>query len=219
MADIIFTPKNREGKKKCKCGNEFEPITHHNSTIKSSKCIECLVKSGRKIKEKQLKETIKKYEENTTDYSQILQDTVNKIVRAIDRGLPCLARGHMANQFHAGHIYARGGNSSMKYNLHNIHRQGAQSNHFQNDDGLLREGLVKEYGQGYMTFISELRRTEPMKFSNIEYKEINKVAKGVLKMFLQKGLTYSKSERINLRNEINLTLGIYKIEYCEFKIN
>lgn len=68
-----------------------------------------------------------------------LQDKINIIVRLIDKGLPCIATKRIPNQMHAGHVFSRGSNPTIRFNLHNIHRQSAQSNHFQNDDGLLRE--------------------------------------------------------------------------------
>jgi hypothetical protein len=118
---------------------------------------------------------------------------------------------------HGGHVFAKGGNSSMALNLHNIHRQSAQSNRFQNDDGLLREGLSNEYGENYMQFISELRRTPQLNYLNMEYMDFYKVAKSISKKLIKDGRRYNKEERIVLRNKINLLLCIYESEYCIFK--
>ena len=199
------------------CDNVFKQfLTTQN------KCIPCLVENQKaadlkkqKLEEKKL---ITKYKENTTNYSKILQDNINKIVRLIDKGQPCLARGNKPKQIHAGHVFARGGNPSIRYNLHNIHRQSAQSNHYQNDDGILKEGLVKEYGQDYMTFISELRRTKALNYSNIQYKHFNELALDIIRMLVKKDCIYSLAERISLRNEINNTLEIYPREFCEFAL-
>lgn len=151
----------------------------------------------------------------TKDWSKELQVEVNKIVRYIDNGLPCLAR-NQRGQMHAGHVYARGGNQTIKYNLHNIHRQCAQSNHHQNDDGKLREGIVNEYGQSYMDFISELRRTPSMNYNNVEYRELTEKARAIYNEISKKERVFSKSERIEMRNRINLELGIYERVYCEY---
>tara|TARA_R110002049_G_scaffold309180_1_gene518108 strand:- start:7048 stop:7740 length:693 start_codon:yes stop_codon:yes gene_type:complete len=152
------------------------------------------------------------------NYSQKLQSKVNQIVRFIDKSEPCLAKGIFSKQVHAGHIYSRGSNPTIKYNLHNIHRQSAQSNHFQNEDGLLREGLMQEYGKDYYDFVSELRRTPSIKYTNEEYKSFYKKA---CKLYneLKKALKPFKTEnkRINERNRINLELNIYAKEYCVFK--
>lgn len=163
------------------------------------------------------KEKTKVAKAKVTKWNEKLQGKVNEIVRLIDKGLPCLARGFNNCQIHAGHVYARGGNSSIRYNLHNIHRQSAQSNKWQNDDGLLREGIVKDYGQRYMDFISELRRTEPLKFKNEEYHQIYLKASKIANN-LRKTLSYplTEKQRIELRNTINKELGIYSEEYCDY---
>jgi len=150
------------------------------------------------------------------EWHKLLQVEVNKIVRLIDKGLPCLARGKFG-QIHAGHIYARGGNNTIKYNLHNIHRQNAQSNHFQNDDGLLREGLKKEYGEEYMEFISALRRTPKLQFSNIEYREFTTNARVIVRRLEKNDRIYTKSERLEMRNRINLELSIYDKIFCLYE--
>lgn len=156
--------------------------------------------------------------ENVSDYKSKLQDKVNEIVRLIDSGLPCLAKGTHAKQMHAGHVYSRGSNATMRYNLHNIHRQSAQSNHFQNEDGLLREGLVNEYGQKYFDFISELRRSPPLKLSNAEYSTLyNNACKIAVKMRKEGNIYNTIEARIEARNQINIKLNIYRMEFCLFK--
>lgn len=175
------------------------------------------IKKNKKEKEKEERKELIEAKALIKDWSKELQDVVNKIVRYIDNGLPCLAR-NQRGQMHAGHVYARGGNQTIKYNLHNIHRQCAQSNHFQNDDGKLREGLINEYGQSYMDFISELRRTPAMNYNNVEYRDLTYKAKSIYKELSKKERVFSKSERIEMRNRINLELGIYDKEFCEFCI-
>ena len=119
------------------------------------------------------------------NYKVKLQDKINEIVRLIDIGLLCLARGTHAGQIHGGHIFSRGSSPQMKYNLHNIHRQSAQSNHYQNEDGLLRDGLKKEYGEDYYNFLSSMQGNPVVKYSNEEYREFynraNKIARDLKK--------------------------------------
>lgn len=164
-------------------------------------------------------ETRKKKREDRSlqkNWGKQLQITINSIVRTIDKGLPCLAR-NQKGQIHAGHVYPRGGNQIIKFNLHNIHRQSAQSNHYQNDDGKLREGVVNEYGQEYMDFISELRRTPSLQYNNKEYRSLTYKARKILKELKEQDRIYSKSERIEMRNRINVELGIYDLVYCRFE--
>lgn len=187
------------------------------STPVGAKKIRDAIVKARKLLKKREKEKTKVAKAKVTKWNDKLQGKVNEIVRLIDKGLPCLARGFTNCQIHAGHVYARGGNSSIRYNLHNIHRQSAQSNKWQNDDGLLREGVVKEYGQRYMDFISELRRTEPLKFKNEEYHALYLKASKIANN-LRKTLSYplTEKQRIELRNTVNKKLGIYADEYCDY---
>lgn len=169
--------------------------------------------------EKKQRAKRRRLKEDITDYKKKLQTKINQIVRLIDADLPCLARNYHPKQMHAGHVYARGGNQSMRYNLHNIHRQSAQSNHHQNDDGLLREGVVREYGQDYMDFISDLRSIPPLKFSHEEYKILYKHACETYNLLKKQNKTYNDPiQRIEMRNAFNDALGIYDQKYCYFKI-
>lgn len=171
--------------------------------------------NSQKSIEKRHKE-IKVNIENSGVFKERLQVKIQEITRIIDKDLPCLATGVIPKQMHGGHVFARGGNSYMAMNLHNIHRQSAQSNHFQNDDGLMKEGIKKEYGEEYLEFISNLRRTPCPEITPLEYGTIYKKACKVANKLIKLNLTYPVKKRIELRNEINLELGIYSNEYCIF---
>ncbi len=214
--------------KKCKnCGEPFIP--KYSSLEKYCGKEDCRIKDAlekvakqkiaqKKQAEKQWKIQKAELKENTSNWKHKLQVEINKIVRLIDKDLPCLARKN-GGKMQAGHVFSRGSNPPIRYNLHNIHRQNAQSNHFQNDDGLLREGLVAEYGQEYMNFISELRRTPQLHYKEFEYQELAKIAREIVANLSKKDLTYSLEDRIALRNEINLEMGIYPEEFCVFELN
>lgn len=169
---------------------------------------------------KQVKEEIKhektKAKINSIDWAFRLQESINSIIRLIDHGQPCLARRYHASTIHAGHVYSRGAESSMKYNLHNIHRQSAQSNHFQNEDGLLREGLISEYGIEYFNFITSMRATPVLKYTNEEYHEFHIKALKIANTLKRNGELFSLDERIQKRNEINMEIGIYEKEFSIF---
>lgn len=201
--------------KMCGCYSDWL-LNSENGKIKMQKSIikaKSIIKSNEKAKENEFK---KKLKSKTTNWKNELQNEINKITRLIDAGLPCLARNYVPKQMHAGHVYARGGNNTIRYNLHNIHRQSAQSNRFQNDDGLLREGVAKEYGQDYLNFISELRQTPQLTLKQIEYEQLTRKAQKIVLKLKKEGKPYSLEERIKLRNEINLELGIYELKYCVY---
>ena len=213
------------------CGNEVKSITRKYglcrscfaqwsiSTPEGEKRLDSFLKSHKKSYERKAKQQDKKDKDKLTDWKFKLQEKVNLIVRLIDIGLPCLARNYHPNQIHAGHIFSRGSNSSIKFNLHNIHRQSAQSNHYQNEDGLLREGLMKEYGNVYFEFISSLRGTPDLKYSNEEYHEFYRHASKIANELKKQGRIFpTTDERIFMRNEINNQLGIYNQKYCQFNL-
>lgn len=202
--------------KMCGCYSEFLLHTSAGKEIMRK----AMIKGKSDVKkefEKKEKTQTKEQKDKMKDWSKELQKKINIIVRLLDKGLSCLATQRIANQFHAGHIFARGGNQSIRFNLHNIHRQSAQSNHFQNDDGLLREGIVREYGQEYMTFISELRRTPALKYSNEQYHQFYKKASEIVLRLIKDDKEYSDWERLAKRDIINSELGIYDVEYCFHK--
>jgi hypothetical protein len=160
-----------------------------------------------------------KAKENTTDWNKKLQTKINEIVRLIDKGQPCLAKGIHAKQMHAGHVFSRGSNPMLRFNLHNIHRQSAQSNHFQNEDGLFREGIVKEYGHTYFNFISELRQIKDLKITNDEYIGYYKKASKIVLDLKKMDVVYAIDVRLLLRDKINQDLGIYNYGSSVFNKN
>lgn len=162
------------------------------------------------------REKDKKLKEDLTNWRNKLQEKVQEICRLIDIGQPCLALKYHAGQMHGGHIYAKGGNKTMSLNLHNIHRQSAQSNHSHNDDGLLRENLAEEYGQKYADWLSSMRQCPTLKFTNGEYLEFYRTACQMANELKRLGQTFDKEGRILLRNEINTVLGIYPEEWCVY---
>lgn len=195
--------------KTCGCYSDFILNSDAGKVILEK----AMIKSKGIVRKENDKKT-KIQKDKLKNWSVELQKKVNLIVRLIDKGLPCLATQRIAKKYDAGHVFARGGNQTIRFNLHNIHRQSAQSNHFQNDDGLLREGVVREYGQDYMTFISELRRTPQLKYNNNDYHNFYKKASEIALKLKKEDKEYLPWERLLKRDIINADLGIYDVEYC-----
>jgi len=156
--DLFGKPIYKE--KKCKeCKQPFTP----NKPIQPYCSPVCMWEAGKKAlalktkKENQeWKKTEKEKIKSLSDWKADLQTEVNSIVRLIDKGQLCLARQINAGQLHGGHVFSSGANKNFTYNCHNIHRQSAQSNHWQNDDALMKEGLEREYGRSYLLFVTAL---------------------------------------------------------------
>jgi len=199
--------------KSCRCYN--------NWLISSKAGLEILEKSkikAKKIVVKSVKLKDKEFKDKLTDWREKLQTKVQEITRLIDFEQPCLAKNYLAKQMHGGHVFSRGSSKTMALNIHNIHRQSAQSNHFQNEDGLFREGLMNEYGEDYFEFLSSLRQIPKLKYFNYEYQEFYKVACSIANKLKKDKKKLSKIQRIEKRNEVNLKLGIYDKEYCIYEL-
>ena len=166
---------------------------------------------------KQHKDTKKrKDKEKITLWRPKLQTKIQQISRLIDIGLPCLARGYHSGQIHGGHVWGKGSNTTMALNLHNIHRQSAQSNKWGNDDGLLRERLGEEYGESYLDFVRGLKTTPTLHWANVDYMDFYTKACKISNELRKKGERFDLNDRIKMRNEINLELGIYENEQCVY---
>lgn len=153
------------------------------------------------------KEADKKAKDKVTNWGVKLCEKLQEIARKIDHGQPCTARGKIGGQMHGGHVLSKGSYPAAKFNLHNIHIQSAQSNHFGNEDALLREGIAKTYGQEYLDYILSLRLLPPLKLKNEELHSLYKIA--CIESNNIERTERTKSERLRLRNEINGKLGIY----------
>jgi len=189
-----------------------------SNTIIGQEYLNSLKIKGKSILTKEKKLSDKKLKDKLIDWRDKLQSKVQEISRLIDFGQPCLARNYHPKQIHGGHVFSRGSNKTIALNIHNIHRQSAQSNHFQNEDGLLREGLINEYGNDYFEFLSGLRRITKLKYFNYEYQEFYKTACKISNRLKKDKKQLSKVQRIEKRNEVNLKLGIYDKEYCIYEL-
>jgi len=177
------------------------------------------IEQGRKNIETSKKENYAKIKENVTDYKKFLQDDVQKISKLIDYGLRGLHETpNDTGIIQSGHVYSKKNNEQMRFNLHNLHRQGAKSNMALVYDEEFRDGLIYEYGIEYFNFIKSLKSQPLPKIKQNEYKEYHFKALAVIKRLQLTFSHYSKKERLELRNSINKELSIYPDEYTQFKI-
>jgi len=171
-------------------------------------------------KEKSSRQETKLLRENITDYKKFLQEDVQKIAKLIDYGLKGLHEAKTdTGLIQGGHIYSKKNNEQMRFNLHNIHRQGAKSNMALIYDEELKDALKAEYGNNYFEFIKSLKSQPLPKIKQNEYKEYHFKALGIIKRLQLTFASYSKEERLELRNTINKELNIYDDEFTQFKVN
>lgn len=211
--------------KKCKvCGNRYTPKYNQLEPCPTYECRLVLYKKADKklaaMEAKRRREEKKALKEQHMDYKKMLQFEVQKIARLIDFKCLCLARNIVPRQAHGGHLFSRGSNANMSFNLHNIFLQSAASNHFQNDDGLLRDGVVRVFGADYLGFITSLKSTPIQKYTNEEYKlflqKARVVSKQITEWNSQLEQARSATSRIQMRNWANVQIDIYPNEFLTF---
>lgn len=86
-----------------------------------------------------------------------LQAVVNQYVRLRDINDGCISCNkdkHWQGQWHAGHHYSRGHSSSLRFNLHNIHKQcSVCNNHLSGNIGEYTPKLIEKIGQDKFDYL------------------------------------------------------------------
>lgn len=150
---------------------------------------------------------------NTKYWSKELQPKINLIARLIDHGHPCICT-EQYGKLNGGHYISVGANRSMSLNLHNIHVQSFQSNHWQSGDTLkYQAGIRRVYGDEYLDFIEGMKKMPSLNITKIEMQEYRKKAMYLIKILKGNMKIRTPEERILLRNAINIDLGIYPEQY------
>lgn len=149
--------------------------------------------------------------------AKILQPVINEIARLIDFGQPCIATGNYGKE-NGGHYISVGANRTICLNLHNIHIQSFESNHFKSGDTInYQNGIIDVYGHDYMCFMNGLKSHPVIKMTKQDLIEIFELARPIRNMLSKQPVMLNSDERIKLRNEINLKLNIYQEKYSVFK--
>ena len=143
-----------------------------------------------------------------------IQPKINKAIRLIDYGCPCIATGAIDGKFDAGHRISVGSNRTIALNAHNIFIQSVHSNrHKHGDSRRFDEGLKNTFGEEYFDFVCSLKSIQPLKLGKSRLIEINQILIDFLKELEPK--KRNKVERIMMRDELNKTLSIYSVG-CNF---
>lgn len=200
--------------KKCvECGKDFLP-SRTTQKVCSPQC--AILDSQKKAQKKKAKDwkaekkVLKEKVKTLADWKAELQTEINKIVRLIDFKVPCISSGATAGQAQSGHYISRGSNDTIRFNLHNIFLQSAAANNHKSGDTInFQEGLKRIYGLEYFEYVESLRKTPPIKLTIETIKDKIIIARLIVRELKELGNVYSPKERIDLRNNLNLRLGIY----------
>lgn len=201
--------------KKCKnCGEPFEPqrplqkICNYKCAIELSKKLQKVIDAKKWRGEKKvMKEKLK----TASNWKQDLQVLINRIVRLIDYGQPCIATGSLNGKINAGHYFSVSSNDTIRFNLHNIHIQSEHSNSYKSGDTLnYQSGIERVYGIKYLEYMNSLKGLKPLHLCVPKIKVAIEKCKVIIKELEQKGYVYDAKTRVNLRNLYNEQIGIYK---------
>jgi hypothetical protein len=148
--------------------------------------------------------------------SKVLQPIINHIAREIDKGYPCIATGNYGKE-NGGHYISVGSNVTICLNLHNIHIQSFESNHFKSGDTVkYRMGIISTYGKDYMNFMDSLQGCPALHVTKDDLILVASRARVFLKFLKDQPALKSTQNRVDLRNEVNFELGLYPTIYSAF---
>ncbi len=172
--------------------------------------------SLKKIKHKKTKEQRESLLTPDKYRSTILQPNINKIARLIDYGCSCIATNNFGKMA-GGHRISVGANRTTSLNLHNIHIQSFASNSFKGGDNLKYNiGIKNRYGNEYLEFLDTLHQTPSISLTVKDMQNINSKALNIIKRINTNLIEKTPLERIKLRNEFNLELGIYEKNFSVY---
>lgn len=193
--------------------SENGKIKMEKSIIYAKKKVEKENKKAQSEKDSRTKIEIMSNDKYRANY---VQPIFNEIARIIDFGESCIATGNFG-KMNGGHYVSVGSNRTTALNLHNIHIQSFESNHHKGGDPRkYRLGLIERYGNDYFEYIENLQGHKALHLTKGDLIELAKKAGEIRSELKRDEEQRTPKERIELRNKINIQLGIYDPEFCEF---
>ena len=150
-------------------------------------------------------------------WENLLQDEINTIARLIDYGhgcMSCTSLGNGKTAFHGGHRISVGANNSLRYNLEIIWKQDFYCNNANsgNPDGY-DDSIRAMYGQEQVDRMTmDLQRLYPIiKLTIDDIQTAIKICRKIIKELKADPKMRTAEERLRLRKELNLRIGIYTL--------
>lgn len=208
----MITTKKTKRCKYSKCGKEFMAF----NTLQKTCNWQCALKYNAEVAEKKAaqdwnkEKNVLRIDTHSKEYRNTLQAEINKLSRIIDAKFysTCIDCGReFGKQVDAAHFHSRGANSSLRYNLHNLHSAASNCNQFSDThkEGYLK-GLEYRYGSEYRDLVLSLPQQYPeIKISNTEVVEKLKV----VRMLIRTHHTFKFDTAVEYREMFNKIIGIY----------
>lgn len=196
-------------------GCDKDAVNFPNSTIKQKYCLDHAIKVGCELSAKKAKKERIKYDKEQKEsiksksyYEKLLQTEINQIVRLIDNDKGCISCDHGwtkqgTRQWHSGHRFSIGSNSTLRFNVFNIYKQCSICNNW-------KSGNEREYDKGLIQFYG-LETLEHIKSLPEQFKELH-LSINELKTFIGNARKVKKDILSGIdytRIEINQRIGIY----------
>lgn len=164
-------------------------------------------------KEKVIRDKMKENVKTLSDYKSDLQKEINTLVRELDKGHNCISSDlPLDRKFDAGHLFSRGSNPSLSFNLMNIYAQSVYANQWKAGDQInYIEGLEGTFGYKHKEYVLSLKKLYPiLRLTSEEIKPKIEIVKSLIKWVKLQDRNFSNEERILYRKEFNAKIGIYK---------
>lgn len=196
-----------------KCKKNFIP-TQFAQPVCNYKC--ALGYNQEKKEAKEQKEIDDKVKEmrpfaKSNEYKKSLQRVVNMLARLIDIKLgynSCIDCGRTyGKQTDAAHYHSIGSNSTLRYNLHNLHSAASYCNfHSDLHKTNYKIGLANRYGQKYADKVEHLGLVyKEIHLTPLEVVEKLKVVRGLIRNLH----TFEFENGMQAREILNRIIGIY----------
>ena len=146
------------------------------------------------------------------DYEAELQTEINLMCRLIDKNEGCISCGSKTGKMSAGHFHSRGKNTTIRFNLNNVHQQCFHCNGPLSGNIIKYNlGLISWYGKDYQDYVEY---HIPLEFPLLKWTKNDLILWKALAVTFRKELSKldyipSAQERLELRSHYNKKLGIY----------
>lgn len=218
-----------------KCRDCKQPFTKNHPI--QPRCIACAIEKGRKDLYKAQKKAFDREQRERREQwrekksklrnelgaakdpntIQVLQRFINKLVRLIDKGHPCISSDKMYKEFlyDAGHFHNVGSHRWIRFHLLNIWKQSKyDNNELEGNKEGYRANIINLYGQELMQQIDGIEyQYQDIKLMKHEIEAKIKIVKELIKEVskaLETKTRFTLEERLQLRIEFNNRIGIYK---------
>jgi hypothetical protein len=190
-----------------------EPYTPYNSLQPCCANFKCISEVRRLQAEKKLKKEIDSWrpEAKKSENAKQLQNQINLLARKIDARFysTCIdCNKPYGKQVDGAHYHGRGSNSTLRYNLHNIHSASSQCNQYSDKHKQgYAQGLVARYGLDYASYVIDRL---PLEIKEIKLTGQDIADKLKLVRYLNRTFdTYDLTDGVVARSLFNKLINIY----------